>query len=189
MRQDILKIGKKRFRSLSSRYKKFINVLVDDWRGYRFVFDTEDVRRCNNRCQKCGLFQLLKNEKDGYFSSGLYPASKEDKRIFGPQNFLNCKTLRQYQNCYTNFLLKKDLNKKDLLAELRLIKRSTILYSKDNDRRVLETQFKNGILRRALRKAAGQKKVVILNAVQSWTDLGNGNESKKQTEKRNTPTT
>ena len=152
MRKDILKIASKKFQELSKKYKKFLNVFVDDWRGYRFIFDTKDVRKCNNDCVNCDLFKLLKGEKENLFSAGLYLASDEDKKIFGPQNYLNCKTLKQYADCYTNFLINSAKNKSDILAELKLIKQLRIIYSKNNDRSLLEKEFKDNIIRRVLKK-------------------------------------
>lgn len=146
MRKDILKIATIKFRKLSKRYNKFINVFVDDWRGFRFVFDTEDVRRCKNNCKECCLFKLLKNEKESLFSIGLYPASEKDKKLFGRQNFLNCKTLEQYKNCYTNFLIKNADNPVTVAKELELIKESTIIYAKDGDTKATEQKFKKDIL-------------------------------------------
>ena len=95
MNKNIINIAVKKFQELYKKYNGFINVGVDNWRGWRFVFDTEDVRKCKNNCKSCPLYFLLKNERITDFSAGLYPASKEDKELFGPQNFLNCKT-----NCF-----------------------------------------------------------------------------------------
>lgn len=142
MRKDITKITNKKFRELSKKYDGFINVIVDDWRGFRFVFDTEDVRKCKNDCQNCPLYQLLKNEKEGYFSAGLYPASEKDKKIFGPQNFLNCKTVNQYQKCYLNYL-EECKSKKEITEELKLVKNMKIIYSKKGE--IAEDEFKKEI--------------------------------------------
>ncbi|MBU0612523.1 hypothetical protein KKB10_00750 [Patescibacteria group bacterium] len=148
MRKDILKIAYKKLNELSKKYDGFINIVVDDWRGFRFVFDTEDVRLCKNDCKNCPLFQLLKNEKEGYFSVGLYPSNKEDKKLFGPQNFLNCKTLDQYQNCYLNYL-KQCKSDVEINKELQLVKGMKIIYSKGNINKA-EQKFKNSIFREYL---------------------------------------
>ena len=125
-----MSVAEKKFKILRKKYDKFVCVFVDNWRGYCFIFDTEDVRNCRNDCANCDLFKLLKNEKGGVFSGKLNPASIEDKKIFGPQNFLNCKTLEQYINCYANFLIQKTKTKKDILVELNLIKEAAIIYAK-----------------------------------------------------------
>ncbi len=161
MRQDILRIARSKFSKLSQQYDGFVNVIVDDWRGFRFVFDTTELRRGKIDCP--GLYQLLKNEPVGLFSAGLYPASVEDKRIYGPQKFLNCKTLKQYRCCYVNFLIKKAQTKKEIEDELNLIKNLKIIYSKYNNEAKLETKFKKSIISQALLRAQPAKKKIIKN--------------------------
>lgn len=165
MRQNILKIAFLKYKELSKKYDGFINIILDDWRGFRFIFDTKDVRRCKNNCLKCALYLLLKNEKRGLLSAGLYPASRMDKKIFGRQNFLNCKTLKQYKNCYLNFILKKSKTKKETLAELNLIKNLRFIYS-SNTRNLLteEKRFKKSILKELLIKSKGSKREIIKNS-------------------------
>ncbi|MFA6391542.1 MAG: hypothetical protein WCW66_02140 [Patescibacteria group bacterium] len=148
MRKDILKIANIKFKELSKKYDGFINVVIDDWRGFRFVFDTEDVRKCKNDCQNCPLFKLLKDEKSGLFSTGLYRATKEDKLLFGPQNFLNCKTIMQYQTCYLNFL-QQCRSEAEIKQELALVKSMKLIYSKGNIKKT-EDLFKKEILSKYL---------------------------------------
>lgn len=170
MRPYILKIASKKLSLLMKNYDKFINVFVDDWRGFRFIFDTEDTRKCINDCSNCDLCALLKNEPKGYFSSGLFPANNQDKKNFGYQNFLNCKTLEQYQNCYINFLsLLK--NEKEIINELQLIKKSVVLFSRNNRPIGLEKKFKNKIAYEALNNATGSKKRLISSIITSWQDF------------------
>jgi len=145
MNEKILKIGIRKFNSLAKKYDGFINVVIDNWRGYRFVYDTEDVRKCQNDCQNCNLFKVLKNEKGGLFSAGLYLATEADKKIFGPQNYLNCKTLEQYQNCYLNFL-KKLKTKAEIEAELELVRKLTLVYCQKGSLEKEENVFKKAIL-------------------------------------------
>lgn len=153
MRKDILKIAIKKFRQLSKKYNSFINIIVDDWRGFRFVYDSKDVRKCKNMCLKCSLYLLLKDEKKELFSAGLYPANEEDKKLFGKQNFLNCKSLRQYQNCYINFLVKKVKTKKEFEAEIKLIKNLKIIFSREDNINDLEKRFRDSIIKKIKRSA------------------------------------
>jgi hypothetical protein len=146
MNQKILKLAVTKFKKLRKKYDGFINVFVDDWRGYRFVFDTKDVRKCNNDCLNCPLFKLLEDEKTDVFSSDLYPANTEDKALFGPQNFLNCKTLKQYQNCYINYLSKRCKSKKEINKELSLVKNLRIIFSKEGNASEVEQRFKRKII-------------------------------------------
>jgi hypothetical protein len=78
---------------LSKEYNGFISVSFDNWRGFRFIFDTKETRKCDNNCKECPLYNLLKKEKIYKNNFGLIKATKNDKQLFGPQNFLNCKTL------------------------------------------------------------------------------------------------
>ena len=161
MDKKILKIAKEKFRELSKKYDGFINLIVDDWRGYRFIFDTEDVRKCNSNCQKCPLFLLLRNEKRGIFSSGLCRATKKDQSIFGSQFFLNCKTLEQYKDCYVNFLLKEANTEKKIEAELELIDSCKVIFSKEQDLLELEKNIKNSILSKVFLLADKRKKKIM----------------------------
>lgn len=178
MPRKILKIALKKFQELSNRYDGFINVIVDDWRGYRFIFDTIDVRKCNNNCSNCPLYQLLRNEKINNFSATLYPASKEDKKLFGRQNFLNCKTLKQYQNCYINFLSKKTLNQEEIKKELNLIRNLSIIYTQRSKPKIIEEKFKQLIIKKALRLSNKKKREIIKNAI-SFFDIHFNKEVKK----------
>lgn len=161
MKQEIINLAQQKFQQLSKKHTGFINVVIDNWRGYRFIFDTKDVRNCQNNCQNCALYQLLKNEPKEKFDSGLYPASQEDKMLFGPQNFLNCKTLTQYQNCYINFLLKKANTKKEIADELKLIKNLKIIFSISNNPKILEEKFKQSIIRKSLLLSGPEKKEIL----------------------------
>ncbi len=161
MRKDILKISLKNFQKLSKRYNKFINVFVDNWRGYRFVFDAEDVRKCNNGCVNCDLFKLLKDEKENLFSAGLYLASENDKKLFGQQNFLNCKTIKQYEDCYANFLIKKTRTKQEIIKELNLIKTTEIIFSRNDRKGKMIKKFRRAIIKKSIR-LSGKRKIMII---------------------------
>ena len=156
----IIRKAKIKFNKLAKKYDGFINVVVDDWRGWRFIFDTEDVRKCDNNCAGCPLFKLVKKEAPGVFSAGLYRASSADKKIFGPQNFLNCKTLAQYGQGYINFI-KKIKNKKELIAEIKLVSNLRIIYSRDYKASELEKNFKRAIFRQAIKQTGGWKRKII----------------------------
>lgn len=149
MKKSILKVANKKFEDLIKKYDGFINIVVDDWRGYRFVFDTKDVRKCKNNCKNCKLYKLLKDEKSGIFDAGLYPASAEDKKLFGNQRYLNCKTLDQYRDAYCNFILKKITTKKELDDELKLVKGFSIIYSRYGNKKTKEKRIKNFIISKA----------------------------------------
>jgi len=161
MEEKILKLALKKFNSLKNKYDGFINIGLDNWRGHRFIYDTIDVRKCKNDCKNCPLCLLLEKERGKIFSAGLYPASKKDKALFGPQNFLNCKTLKQYENCYVNFLLKKANTRKEILEELMRIKNFRLIFSKNNDLLSKEKNFRKSIIKKVLKKAGVSKKSII----------------------------
>ena len=168
MNQNIINTAIKKLEKLQKNYNGLVNVLVDNWRGWRFVFDTEDVRQCQNRCDQCALYQLLKNEKEDYFSPGLFPASLEDKKLFGLQNFLNCKTIEQYKNCYVNFLVKKANSKKEIRDEIGLIMNARIVFSKQGNTKRLEKRFQQQVLKQALKLSGKEKQKSIKDAYKDW---------------------
>lgn len=151
MNKKIIKIAEKKIKNLIEEYNGFNNVILDNWRGYRFIFDTEKFLTNKINGKKYRLSILLKNEKLGYFNAGLLLASSKDKKMFGKQKYLNCKTLKQYKNCYLNFI-KKINNKKELKDELKLVKNLHIFYSKNNNKNKLEKNFKNRILKSSIVK-------------------------------------
>lgn len=158
MNKKILKIAKKEFEDLSEQYDKFINVFVDDWRGYRFVFDTIDVRKCKNDCQNCDLCKLLRNRKEMKgFSASLYPASPKDRKLFGPQKYLNCKTASQYQESFINYI-KEQRNETEIVKELELIRDLAVIFSKEG----INSTFKSLILSELIQTVGGKKRKLIL---------------------------
>lgn len=167
MNKKIIKTALKKFRILSKKYDGFINVIVDDWRGFRFIFDTEDARTCFNDCQNCPLYNLVKDESEDFFSVGLYKASEEDRRFFGPQNFLNCKTLEQYKNCFIQFLLKKAQTQEEIEEELDLIFNLEIIYSKNNNPKKIQEEFRKDILQKVLEKIDARRRKIIIDYLQT----------------------
>ncbi|MFH0863942.1 MAG: hypothetical protein V1858_02565 [Candidatus Gottesmanbacteria bacterium] len=164
MNKKILNIAIKKFKKLKPEYKGFINVGVDNWRGFRFIFDTQDVRNCKNNCSVCPLYQALRVEKKGLFSAGLYPASKEDKKLFGKQNYLNCKTLKQYQNCYVSWLVKKAKTRKKIEDEIKLIKNFRIIYSNKKTNIIKqEVRFRQEIINKVLQNVSIKRSKLLKN--------------------------
>ncbi|OGF24668.1 hypothetical protein A3H09_00710 [Candidatus Falkowbacteria bacterium RIFCSPLOWO2_12_FULL_45_13] len=156
----IIKQAQRKFKQLEKKYGDFIFVIADDWRGWRFVYDTGDVRRCQNDCANCRLFNLLKKERPGEFTADLYRGNVRDKKFFGPQNFLNCKTLAQYGQGYVKFI-KKIKNPAELREELNLVKNLKIIYARTGNKVQMEKIFKRSIFRQALKQSGGWKKEMI----------------------------
>jgi hypothetical protein len=42
MNKKILKIAEKNAKNLIEKYDGFNNIILDNWRGYRFIFDVEN---------------------------------------------------------------------------------------------------------------------------------------------------
>ena len=113
---------------------------------------------------------MLKDEKENTFSTSLYQATKEDKKIFGPQNFLNCKTIEQYKNCYINFLIQRANTKKEIIDELNLIKNTQVIFSSKNNAQEQTKKFKKEIIQKIL-KLADKRKRDIVNQYLNSTKL------------------
>lgn len=131
MDKKIFQQSKRKLQKLSKKYDGFINIILDDWRGYRLIYDTKETRSCKNNCGECKLFNLLKNETSKKTIAGLHLASETDKKLFGNQRYLNCKTTTQYRSCYVNYITKKIKKETDLTDELNLLMNLEIIYSKN----------------------------------------------------------
>ncbi|PIU57824.1 MAG: hypothetical protein COS89_03570, partial [Deltaproteobacteria bacterium CG07_land_8_20_14_0_80_38_7] len=158
MEKYIVKLANKKFNELYKKYDGFINVILDDWRGFRFIYDTKDLAECNNNCKKCFLYKLLQNEQGKIFTADLYLANKEDKKLFGSRKYLNCKSFNEYQNCYVSFLLKKCQTKKEIYDELNLIMNLEIIYSKNNFLIKQKELFIKQVIQKTLVLASVEKK-------------------------------
>jgi len=167
----LLTLASKKCRELSDRFDGFINVILDDWRGWHFIYDVKQSNCCTNGCEQCPLYQLLKDEEDGYFSAGLLPAAVEDKILFGTQNFLNCKSFLQYQNCYINFLLKKCSTAEEICNELNLVGDVRVIYSVQDTPARQERRFKVGVIRAILERSTSNKERIICEYLDANPDF------------------
>ncbi|KKW41050.1 hypothetical protein A2454_04120 [Candidatus Peribacteria bacterium RIFOXYC2_FULL_55_14] len=161
MDPEILLSAQDKFRELSEKFDGFISVILDNWRGYRFIYNVEMTACCRYGCVRCPLAVLLKDEKDGAFTARLLPAGKRDKRLFGPQNFLNCKSISQYQNCYTDFLVERCFTREEIFGELDLVKNMQIIYSRFGAEKNKETAFRQGVVRNAIALSGVRKAELI----------------------------
>ncbi|MFC1750138.1 hypothetical protein ACFL2V_15160 [Pseudomonadota bacterium] len=164
MNEKIIQLAFKKFEKLSKKYDGFINVFLDDWRGYRLIYDVEVSSCCKYGCEKCPLYQLLKDEKEGLLSAGLYLASNEDKVLFGPQKFLNCKSFEQYQDCFVNFLVEKCNTKEEIIREMELVKNVRVIFSRNCLLKKQEIKFKSGIVTKALILTDHRERKIIKSA-------------------------
>jgi hypothetical protein len=169
--KEIIDIAQEKLEELKEKYSGFITVILDNWRGVHFIYDTEDVRKCNNDCQNCPLYNLLKDEKkvgEGEFSAELfYPTKTNDKKLFGLAKCMNCKSLPQYKNCFVNYFVYEatgdniESTEKNIKDELEYIKNLKIIFSKDNDPQELENVFKQDTINEALALVDKEKRKLI----------------------------
>jgi len=148
---------------LAENYGRLENIIFDDWRGWRFIFDTPEVLKCNNDCGNCKLYKFLKQLRPNFSYARLFKASGRDQKMFGPQKFLNCKTLAQYQKCYSYFLLEETKTKGEIERELDLLRNMRVIYTKNKSIAETENNFKKAVLRVVLSKSDKQKKRLINN--------------------------
>jgi hypothetical protein len=162
MDQSILSIAEQKLAELRGRFDGFVTVFLDDWRGYRFIYDVEASSCCTHGCPKCPLVRLLNFEQDGgIFSAALRCASDDDKKIFGPRKYLNWRSFAEYQDCYSNFLIQKCFTRKEINDELNLVRAMRVLYANTGSLRQLETKFKRGVISKALKRAKPKQKRFI----------------------------
>lgn len=138
-----------------------MNIILDDWRGERLIFDTQELRSCTNNCQGCNLFKLLNKKSAQFKYARLYQADLRDQRLFGPANFLNCKTIKEYQNCYERFILEKTYTEEDIYAELSLLFKMRVVYTVSGDCSSVERSFKKAVLAAVLKKIDISRKRII----------------------------
>lgn len=150
------------------RIHSFRNIVLDDWRGYRFIYDSDEVRACENDCKNCRLYNLLVDEPviEGGFNAGLYLASDTDKKLFGDQRFLNCKTLKQYGECFINFIVKVAETDETIEQELTLVKNARLMYTSTDDAEKKDAEFKRYVCQESLRRAPNEKKIKIKKALE-----------------------
>jgi len=159
--QEVLALANQKFKELSVKFDGFINVILDDWRGFRFVYDVGDSDCCEYGCEKCPIYQLLKDERDGLFNAGLYLASDEDKQLFGPKKYLNIKSFVEYQDCYVNFLVKRCSTRVEIFEELDLVKNLRFIYSRESSLRRQQIKFKKGVIDKANKMVNDDQKWAI----------------------------
>jgi len=139
----------------------FKNIIFDDWRGWRFVFDTPEVRNCKNDCQNCGLYQLLNQRKYQTDYARLIKAGQTDRKMFGRENFLNCKSLEEYKKCYVYFILNKTETKQEIWNELDLLMGMKVIYSYSETSELSEYRFKKEVISSVLAGCSETKKKII----------------------------
>jgi hypothetical protein len=166
MNKNDLIIANRELKRIIKNYDGLNNVILDNWRGYRFIFDSRDVKNCQNDCENCRLNKVLKQMPNPVRFAKLIKASEEDKKIFGGQNYLNCKTISQYKNCFVNFIVKKTKTKSEICNELNLVRNLKFIFSRSGDGENQEKRFKNDVIMRAIKLATKSKRKIIIKCWQ-----------------------
>jgi len=170
MNKIILKSANKKITQLLSQYSGFNIVFLDNWRGFRFIYDTDEIKKYPGKTfLRSRLYNLLKNEKAGLFSAALYKAESKDKKLFGPQYFLNCKTFRQYAYCYINFFVKEVKTRKQAVNEILLLKNMKIIFLKTGNPEIMERKFRIFVLKKVLYKCKIKE---VRSEVESYLETG-----------------
>jgi hypothetical protein len=133
-------------------------IILDNWRGYRLIYDGPAVTNCPPSCNACPLFVAVgvdpKPIPENVLLISLYSASLKDMALFpGKQRMLNCKTLLQYQDCFVVWLVEKCRTQNEIDEELTLIRDFRIIYHQGaGDLISFEKQVKQQIVQKSLRK-------------------------------------
>jgi len=149
MKKLILAAAQAEARELVQKYDGIKTIIFDDWRGWRFIIDSADLKRCDNNCSACPLYQFLTGSRIKFKYAKLIPASERDKKVFGPRQFLNCKSWREYQQCYINFFATEIKSPTEFRAELRLLRNMRVLYFKLGSVQKLESRFKSVVIKKS----------------------------------------
>jgi hypothetical protein len=83
-------------------------IIVDNWRGLRLIFDSEASAACNNDCDQCRHSRLFtpSQKKGRDLKATLFEfITTVDKKLYGPELYLPCKTTRRYAECFVSYLL------------------------------------------------------------------------------------
>jgi hypothetical protein len=92
----------------------FRRIFVNDWRGVRLLYDCLAPCQTMDQCTECGLQKLLGDESPRLatgVTTGLFEfVTPKDRRLYGPEKYLSCKSPRRIVQCFTAcFLCDEDL--------------------------------------------------------------------------------
>ena len=160
---------------VDSRPGFFKTIILDDWRGIRFIFDSDASRNCDRQCHRCVHTKLFK--KGGEFSfeeikTDLYRFTKQiDIDLYVGERgeiYLPCKTLKTFTDCYSNCLIRDPQLKTfaHFVEEVQLVKNFLVIWAEDiNDIQALGNQLRKQIIDRARRKISDERKPKLLKAL------------------------
>ena len=94
----------------------FNYIMLDNWRGWCLIYDIKKSRPAR---KKQAVWLIQKYSK--YKLARLKKANRSDKKIFGLNEYLNCRSLNNYKRCYINWLIKRVSGVAEARQELDLL--------------------------------------------------------------------
>lgn len=147
---------------LSSIGFEIKNAVIDSWRGVRIIIDCAETQNCKNTCSSCKVYKTLgqhpndfdyTKEPDKLHKPLFFWTDEKDIELYGPERFLQCKTLERYQQCFINCVLyDPDMHDRtNLLEEIRLIRDFEIIKSTKKAQSNLSLKTKRRIIEEILK--------------------------------------
>ncbi len=133
------------------RIVKISSAILDDWRGMRIIYGYS----CSGVCSSCALYRAVGKDTEEFddmkLRTTLRKATVEDRVIFSPQCFLNCKTPEQYVECFVQWLVTKCFTYQEVRDELSLVQGFRLLYQEGTrDLRASEENLKRLVVEHTL---------------------------------------
>lgn len=140
-------------------------LILDDWRGGpRLIYQFAFTSNCPSSCKDCPLFLQVGSDStplpQHQLLTTLILASPEDHCIFpSQQDRLNCKTWKDYLDCFIAWLEKKCYSSTDFVNEVKLIAGfHLIFYYGTYETKKIEMAGRKYIIKQALKRIKGKKK-------------------------------
>ncbi len=120
--------------------------VLDDWGAPRIIYDAPCVASCASNCDPCPLYQVLdrvvgkedaKLPRDKFRKTLGIDQVRQDMYPWCPQRYLNCKTWKQYLDCYLECLVHHCPTEKEVDEELDYVKHFLVLYVREETGLVL----------------------------------------------------
>ncbi len=146
---------------LAIKHGGFYAIILDNWRGWYFIYDSPEVRLCNNDCANCKLYEAVSSSSENSQYAHFFEASELDKKMFGPHNFRNCKTLDGYKKSYEYFLVNETNSPEEIKDELDLLLGMRIVYAQEGSSSDLELSFKRSVIDSVLAQCEKAKSNII----------------------------
>ena len=171
---EMLQIFYKFVSEFSRRHLMLRYIFLDVWRGQtRLIIDSACSNDCHNACAHCLHLDFLNEDSvftDGVqqFPLGLFEWTEpEDIALFGPERYMQCKTMDRYASCFIEFILydTSTQNLHGLIKELELIRDVRVLWSPGGDiqgaRTLLSQLVIDDVIEKADEKMTGNMQTAL----------------------------